>query len=174
MQNIVERPQSLQDYLAEQLADLELAEDDKALAMHIISFVDRTGLHRPTEREGRASCRSRCWKSPRRSTRRPRRSGSSRCCIRSSSSTRRASRPATCASACCCRFNADTPHRDLVREDHPRPPRGHGPQPPAGDPQADRGRPGRHPGGDRGHQAPEPEAGQPVFRPRRPGTSRPT
>src|SRR3954469_21048291 len=43
MQNIVERPQSLQDHLAEQLADLELAEPDKALALHIISFVDRTG-----------------------------------------------------------------------------------------------------------------------------------
>ena len=43
MQNIVERPQSLQDHLAEQLADLELAEEDKGLALHIISFVDRTG-----------------------------------------------------------------------------------------------------------------------------------
>lgn len=43
MQNIVQRPQSLQDHLAEQLADLELNEDDKALALHIISFVDRTG-----------------------------------------------------------------------------------------------------------------------------------
>src|SRR5262245_33259641 len=39
MQNIVERPQSLQDHLAEQLADLELNPDDKALALHIISFV---------------------------------------------------------------------------------------------------------------------------------------
>ncbi len=43
MQNIVERPQSLQDYLAEQLADLELVEDDKLLAQHIISFIDRIG-----------------------------------------------------------------------------------------------------------------------------------
>jgi RNA polymerase sigma-54 factor len=43
MQNIVQRPQSLQDHLAEQLADLELSDDDKALALHIISFVDRTG-----------------------------------------------------------------------------------------------------------------------------------
>jgi RNA polymerase sigma-54 factor len=43
MQNIVERPQSLQDHLAEQLSDLELSEADKLLAMHIISFVDRTG-----------------------------------------------------------------------------------------------------------------------------------
>jgi RNA polymerase sigma-54 factor len=43
MQNLMERPQSLQDYLAEQLADLELSPEDRALAMHIISFVDRTG-----------------------------------------------------------------------------------------------------------------------------------
>lgn len=43
MQNIIERPQSLQDYLAEQLADLELSEADKLLALHIISFIDRTG-----------------------------------------------------------------------------------------------------------------------------------
>jgi RNA polymerase sigma-54 factor len=43
MQNIVERPQSLQDHLAEQLADLELNEADKLLALHVISFVDRTG-----------------------------------------------------------------------------------------------------------------------------------
>jgi RNA polymerase sigma-54 factor len=45
MQNIVERPQSLQDHLAEQLADLDLSDEgEKALAMHIISFVDRIGL----------------------------------------------------------------------------------------------------------------------------------
>lgn len=43
MQNIVERPQSLQDFLAEQLADLELSAEDRALALHIISFIDRTG-----------------------------------------------------------------------------------------------------------------------------------
>jgi len=43
MQNIVERPQSLQDYLAEQLSDLELNPGDRLLALHIISFVDRTG-----------------------------------------------------------------------------------------------------------------------------------
>src|SRR5262245_5710900 len=43
MQNLMERPQSLQDYLAEQLADLELSPDHRALAMHLISFVDRTG-----------------------------------------------------------------------------------------------------------------------------------
>src|SRR5262249_46322714 len=52
MQNIVERPQSLQDHLAEQLADLELSEEDKALALHIISFVDRTGhIGRRNEKE---------------------------------------------------------------------------------------------------------------------------
>ena len=43
MQNIIERPQSLQDYLAEQLADLELSPEDCALAFHIISFIDRIG-----------------------------------------------------------------------------------------------------------------------------------
>lgn len=43
MQNIVDRPQSLQDHLAEQLVELEIADDDRALALHIISFLDRTG-----------------------------------------------------------------------------------------------------------------------------------
>lgn len=43
MQNLVERPQSLQDHLAEQVPDLELDEADRPLAMHIVSFVDRTG-----------------------------------------------------------------------------------------------------------------------------------
>jgi RNA polymerase sigma-54 factor len=43
MQNIIERPQSLQDHLAEQLMDFEGNADDRALAMHIISFVDRIG-----------------------------------------------------------------------------------------------------------------------------------
>jgi RNA polymerase sigma-54 factor len=52
MQNIVERPQSLQDYLAEQLADLELTPEDRALALHIISFIDRTGhLGRRNEKD---------------------------------------------------------------------------------------------------------------------------
>jgi RNA polymerase sigma-54 factor len=52
MQNIVERPQSLQDFLAEQLSDLELTPDDRALAMHIISFVDRIGyVGRRNERD---------------------------------------------------------------------------------------------------------------------------
>ena len=43
MQNLLERPQSLQDYLAEQLSDLEITEDDRTVAMHIISMLDRTG-----------------------------------------------------------------------------------------------------------------------------------
>ena len=43
MQNIVQRPQSLQDHLAGQLADLELTDGERALALHIISFVDRIG-----------------------------------------------------------------------------------------------------------------------------------
>ncbi|HKB04941.1 MAG TPA: RNA polymerase factor sigma-54 [Gemmataceae bacterium] len=52
MQNIVERPQSLQDHLAEQLADLDLSPEDQQLALHIISFVDRTGhLGRRNEKD---------------------------------------------------------------------------------------------------------------------------
>jgi RNA polymerase sigma-54 factor len=52
MQNIVQRPQSLQDHLAEQLADLELNDADRLLALHIISFVDRTGhLGRRNEKD---------------------------------------------------------------------------------------------------------------------------
>jgi RNA polymerase sigma-54 factor len=52
MQNIVERPQSLQDHLAEQVTDLDLGPDDQALALHIISFVDRTGyVGRRNERD---------------------------------------------------------------------------------------------------------------------------
>src|SRR6476619_6235941 len=43
MQNIVERPQSLQDHLAEQLADCDFSRDDRALALHVISFIDRIG-----------------------------------------------------------------------------------------------------------------------------------
>ncbi|MBO0699710.1 MAG: RNA polymerase factor sigma-54 [Zavarzinella sp.] len=52
MQNIVERPQSLQDHLAEQLSDLDLNPEDRELALHIISFIDRTGrLGRRNERD---------------------------------------------------------------------------------------------------------------------------
>jgi RNA polymerase sigma-54 factor len=43
LQNLGERPQSLQDHLAEQLSDLEMTPDEKTLALHIISFIDRTG-----------------------------------------------------------------------------------------------------------------------------------
>jgi RNA polymerase sigma-54 factor len=43
MQNIVERPQSLQDHLAEQIPDFDLTAEDRALTLHIISFIDRTG-----------------------------------------------------------------------------------------------------------------------------------
>lgn len=41
--NLMERPQSLQDYLAEQLAEMEMTDDDRMIAMHIISMLDRTG-----------------------------------------------------------------------------------------------------------------------------------
>jgi RNA polymerase sigma-54 factor len=43
MANMANRPQSLQDHLAEQLGEMELAEDQRRLAKHICSFVDRTG-----------------------------------------------------------------------------------------------------------------------------------
>src|SRR5580692_7360396 len=43
MANMQTRPQSLQDYLAEQLGELELDDDQRRLARHICSFVDRTG-----------------------------------------------------------------------------------------------------------------------------------
>ncbi len=43
MANMANRPQSLQDHLAEQLGEMELEEDQRRLAKHICSFVDRTG-----------------------------------------------------------------------------------------------------------------------------------
>jgi len=43
MANMANRPQSLQDHLAEQLGEMELDEDQRRLAKHICSFVDRTG-----------------------------------------------------------------------------------------------------------------------------------
>ena len=43
MANMADRPQSLQDYLNEQLGFLELSPEQDALARHIISFIDRTG-----------------------------------------------------------------------------------------------------------------------------------
>ncbi len=52
MQNLLERPQSLQDYLAEQLSDLDLSDDERTIAMHIISALDRTGyLGRRNEKD---------------------------------------------------------------------------------------------------------------------------
>jgi RNA polymerase sigma-54 factor len=43
MANMPDRPQSLQDHLAEQLGEMELDEAEKRLAKHICSFIDRTG-----------------------------------------------------------------------------------------------------------------------------------
>lgn len=43
MANMANRPQSLQDHLAEQLGEMELDEDQRRLARHICSFIDRTG-----------------------------------------------------------------------------------------------------------------------------------
>jgi RNA polymerase sigma-54 factor len=43
MANMPDRPPSLQDYLAEQLGEVELDEDERRLARHICTFIDRTG-----------------------------------------------------------------------------------------------------------------------------------
>ncbi|HSQ55597.1 MAG TPA: RNA polymerase factor sigma-54 [Gemmata sp.] len=43
MANMACRPQSLQDHLDEQLGEMELDEDQRRLAKHICSFIDRTG-----------------------------------------------------------------------------------------------------------------------------------
>ncbi len=43
MANMPDRAPSLQDHLADQLGELELDEDERRLARHICSFVDRTG-----------------------------------------------------------------------------------------------------------------------------------
>jgi RNA polymerase sigma-54 factor len=43
MANMPNRPPSLQDYLAEQIGELELDDDQKRLAKHVCTFVDRTG-----------------------------------------------------------------------------------------------------------------------------------
>ncbi len=43
MANMPDRPRSLQDYLAEQLGEMELDDDQRRLAKHICSFIDRTG-----------------------------------------------------------------------------------------------------------------------------------
>src|SRR5215207_7909405 len=50
MANMANRPQSLQDHLAEQLGELELDEDQRRLAKHICSFIDRTGYLGTRER----------------------------------------------------------------------------------------------------------------------------
>ena len=52
MANMPDRPPSLQDYLAEQLGEMELAADQRRLARHICSFVDRTGWLEVRERIG--------------------------------------------------------------------------------------------------------------------------
>jgi RNA polymerase sigma-54 factor len=43
MANMPDRPRSLQDYLAEQLGEMELDENERRLARHICTFIDRTG-----------------------------------------------------------------------------------------------------------------------------------
>ena len=43
MANLEDRPQSLQDHLAEQLGELELDEFEAKLARHICTYIDRTG-----------------------------------------------------------------------------------------------------------------------------------
>lgn len=43
MANMPDRPPSLQEYLADQLAEMELDEQERRLARHICSFIDRTG-----------------------------------------------------------------------------------------------------------------------------------
>jgi RNA polymerase sigma-54 factor len=43
MANMPDRPQSLQDHLAEQLGEMELDEFEMRLAKHICTFIDRTG-----------------------------------------------------------------------------------------------------------------------------------
>src|SRR5262249_6659236 len=43
MANMPDRPPSLQDYLADQIGEMELEESERRLARHICSFVDRTG-----------------------------------------------------------------------------------------------------------------------------------
>jgi RNA polymerase sigma-54 factor len=43
MANMAARPQSLQDFLAEQIGEMELSEPQRKLARHICTFIDRTG-----------------------------------------------------------------------------------------------------------------------------------
>lgn len=50
MANMPDRPPSLQDFLADQIGELDLEEDERRLARHICSFVDRTGYLGARER----------------------------------------------------------------------------------------------------------------------------
>lgn len=50
MANMPDRPPSLQDHLADQIGELDLEEDERRLARHICSFVDRTGYLGARER----------------------------------------------------------------------------------------------------------------------------
>src|SRR5438477_9236102 len=50
MANMPDRPQSLQDYLSEQLGEMELTDDQRRLARHVCSFIDRTGYLGARER----------------------------------------------------------------------------------------------------------------------------
>src|SRR3954452_17407424 len=52
MANMPDRPPSLQDYLSEQLGEMELDDDQKRLAKHLCSFVDRPGGLEVRERIG--------------------------------------------------------------------------------------------------------------------------
>src|SRR5262249_35099735 len=44
MQNMISRPQSLQDYLADQLGYQDLNPDDARLAKHVIAYIDDNGF----------------------------------------------------------------------------------------------------------------------------------
>ncbi len=50
MANMPDRPPSLQDYLADQIGEMDLDEGERRLARHICSFVDRTGYLGARER----------------------------------------------------------------------------------------------------------------------------
>ena len=50
MANMPDRPPSLQDYLADQIGEMELDDAERRLARHICSFVDRTGYLGARER----------------------------------------------------------------------------------------------------------------------------
>jgi len=50
MANMPDRPPSLQDFLADQIGEMELDEGERRLARHICSFVDRTGYLGARER----------------------------------------------------------------------------------------------------------------------------